>query len=85
MKAKATAFSLSDLGVTKSQSRPHVSKNNPFSGCHFKTLKYQLTFQKRFGVIEDAKALCRLFFAYYNQAHYHVRLGLISKRSAWHA
>ena len=38
MKAKATAFLLADLGVTKSHSRPHVSNDNPFSERHFKTL-----------------------------------------------
>jgi putative transposase len=31
MKAKATAFLLADLGVTKSHSRPHTSNDNPFS------------------------------------------------------
>ncbi len=30
MKAKATAFLLADLGVTKSHSRPHTSNDNPF-------------------------------------------------------
>jgi putative transposase len=29
MKAKATAFLLADLGVTKSHSRPHTSNDNP--------------------------------------------------------
>ena len=31
MKAKATAFLLADLGVTRSHSRPHTSNDNPFS------------------------------------------------------
>ena len=34
MKAKATAFLLADLGVTKSHSRPHTSNDNPFSEAH---------------------------------------------------
>ncbi|RTR09296.1 DDE-type integrase/transposase/recombinase, partial [Azospirillum griseum] len=49
MKAKATALLLADLGVTKSHSRPHTSNDNPFSEAHFKTLKYQPQFPKRFG------------------------------------
>jgi transposase InsO family protein len=49
MKAKATAFLLADLGVTKSHSRPHTSNDNPFSESHFKTLKYQPTFPRCFG------------------------------------
>ena len=56
MKAKATAFLLADLGVTRSHNRPHTSNDNPFSESHFKTLKYQPRFPKRFGCIEDAKS-----------------------------
>jgi transposase InsO family protein len=78
MKAKPTAFLLADLGVTKSHSRPHTSNDNPFSEAHFKTLKYQPQFPKRFGCIEDARAFCRRFFTWYNQDHHHVGIGLMT-------
>jgi transposase InsO family protein len=78
MKAKATALLLADLGVTKSHSRPHVSNDNPFSESHFKTLKYQPRFPKRFGCIEDAKIFCRSFFDWYNQDHHHSGIGLMT-------
>ena len=78
MKAKATALLLADLGVTKSHSRPHVSNDNPFSESHFKTLKYQPRFPKCFGCIQDAKQFCREFFAWYNAAHHHAGLGLMT-------
>ena len=78
MKAKATAFLLADLGVTKSHSRPHTSNDNPFSEAHFKTMKYQPQFPKRFGCIEDARAFCRRFFTWYNQDHHHVGIGLMT-------
>jgi putative transposase len=78
MKAKATAFLLADLGVTKSHSRPHTSNDNPFSEAHFKTLKYQPQFPKRFGCIEDARTFCRRFFTWYNQDHHHVGIGLMT-------
>jgi putative transposase len=78
MKAKATALMLADLGVTKSHSRPHTSNDNPFSEAHFKTLKYQPQFPKRFGCIQDAKDFCRRFFAWYNQDHHHAGLGLMT-------
>jgi transposase InsO family protein len=78
MKAKATALMLADLGVTKSHSRPHTSNDNPFSESHFKTLKYQPQFPKRFGCIEDARAFCRRFFDWYNQDHHHAGLGLMT-------
>jgi transposase InsO family protein len=78
MKAKATAQLLADLGVTKSHSRPHTSNDNPFSESHFKTLKYQPRFPQRFGCREDAVQFCREFFAWYNQDHHHLGLGLMT-------
>jgi transposase InsO family protein len=78
MKAKATACLLADLGVTKSHGRPHTSNDNPFSEAHFKTLKYQPQFPKRFGCIEDARSFCRRFFTWYNQDHHHVGIGLMT-------
>jgi len=78
MKAKATAFLLADLGVTRSHNRPHTSNDNPFSESHFKTLKYQPRFPKRFGCIEDARSFCREFFDWYNQDHHHGGIGLMT-------
>jgi putative transposase len=78
MTAKATAFLLADLGVTRSHNRPHTSNDNPFSESHFKTLKYQPRFPKRFGCIEDARSFCRAFFDWYNQDHHHSGIGLMT-------
>ncbi|GLR66985.1 transposase [Acidocella aquatica] len=78
MKAKATALLLADLGVTKSHSRPHTSNDNPFSEAHFKTLKYQPQFPKRFGCIEDAQTFCRGFFDWYNNDYHHAGIGLMT-------
>jgi transposase InsO family protein len=78
MKAKATAFLLADLGVTRSHNRPHTSNDNPFSESHFKTLKYQPRFPKRFGCIEDARSFCRGFFGWYNKDHHHAGIGLMT-------
>ena len=78
MKAKATALLLADLGVTRSHNRPHTSNDNPFSESHFKTLKYQPRFPKRFGCIEDAKSFCRSFFDWLNKDHHHAGIGLIT-------
>ena len=76
MKSKLVAQLLADLGVTKSHSRPHVSNDNPYSEAGFKTLKYRPGFPERFGCIEDARAYCVDFFAWYNGEHYHSGLGL---------
>ena len=83
MKAKATAFLLPDVGVTRTHNRPHTSNDNPFSESHFKTLKYQPRFPKRFGCIEDARSFCRQFFDWYNQDHHHagIRTKCIMARS----
>ena len=78
MKAKATALLLADLGVTRSHNRPHTSNDNPFSESHFKTLKYQPQFPRRFGCIEDARSFCRRFFDWYNQEHHHSGIGLMT-------
>jgi len=78
MKAKTTALMLVDLGVLKSHSRPHTSNDNPFSEAHFKTLKYQPEFPRNFATIEQTRAFCRRFFAWYNQDHHHAGIGLMT-------
>lgn len=78
MKSKPVALLLSDLGVTKTHSRPHVSNDNPYSESHFKTLKYRPEFPSRFGCIEDARVFCRDFFTWYNTEHRHSGLELLT-------
>jgi putative transposase len=78
MKAKTTAFMLADPGVLKSHSRPHTSNDNPFSEAHFKTLKYQPEFPRHFETIDEARAFCRRFFAWYNKDHHHAGIGLMT-------
>lgn len=78
MKSKPVALLLADLGVTKTHSRPHVSDDNPFSEAQFKTLKYRPDFPKTFGCIEDARAHCVDFFAWYNDEHHHSGLAMFT-------
>ena len=66
---------MSDLGVTKSLSRPQVSNDNPFSEAQFKTLKYFPTFPERFGSLQDAQSFCKQFFSWYNGEHKHSGIG----------
>jgi transposase InsO family protein len=40
MTSKSVSQLLSDLSITRSHSRPHVSNDNPYSESAFKTLKY---------------------------------------------
>lgn len=80
MTSKPVALLLSDLGVTKSHSRPHVSNDNPFSESQFKTMKYRPDFPERFGSIEHGRAHCADFFPWYNDEHRHGGLGLLTPR-----
>ncbi len=78
MKSKPVALMLSDLGVTKTHSRPHVSNDNPFSESQFKTMKYRPEFPKTFGCLEDARAFCVDFFRWYNCEHHHSGISLMT-------
>jgi len=69
MTSKPVALLLSDLGVTKAHSRPHVNDDNPYSESQLKTLKYRPEFSRLFGSIEDARRFCRHFFTWYKQQH----------------
>jgi len=84
MTSKVVAFLYADLGVTKSHSRPYTSSDNPFSESCFRTLKYRPDFPARFGSIEDARAHCRVFFAWYNREHRHSSLGLMTPETVHH-
>jgi putative transposase len=78
MMAKSMAMLLADLGVTKSHSRPYTSDDNPFSEAQFKTLKYRPDYPNRFGSQADARRWARDFFSWYNHAHHHSAIGLLT-------
>lgn len=78
MTSKDVAALLSDLGVAKSHSRPHVSNDNPFSEAQFKTVKYHPSTPNRFGSIEDARAWAQPLFTWYNHEHHHTGLALLT-------
>ena len=78
MTSKNVALLLSNLGVTRTHGRPHVSNDNPYSESQFKTLKYTSGLPDRFGSIQDARAFCINFFQWYNTMHHHGSLGLLT-------
>jgi putative transposase len=84
MRSKPVAFLLSDLGVTKTHSRPYTSTDNPYSEAHFKTLKYRPGFPARFTSILEARAFCREFFPWYNEQHRHSGIGLMTPSTVHH-
>jgi len=81
MRSKPVAALLVDLDIAKSHSRPHVSDDNPYSEAQFKTMKYRPNFPARFGCIEDARAHCQTFFAWYNTTHRHSGIGYMTPHS----
>jgi putative transposase len=84
MRSKTVALLLADLGVTKTHSRPYVSNDNPYSESQFKTMKYRHDYPKRFGSIQDARTWGRSFFRWYNHAHHHSALGLMTPAVVHH-
>jgi putative transposase len=84
MRSKPVAALLVDLDIAKSHSRPYVSDDNPYCEAQFKTLKYRPDFPARFGCIEDARAHCQAFFAWYNAAHRHSGIGYMTPHSVHH-
>lgn len=84
MRSKPVALLLADLGIAQSHSRPHTSNDNPYSEAQFKTLKYRPGFPARFGSIEDARAFCTQFFAWYNTEHRHSGIAMYTPADVHH-
>lgn len=78
MRSKAVALLLSDLGVTKTHSRPYTSTDNPFSESQFRTMKYRPDFPERFGCLQHARSFCGSFFSWYNTVHRHGALAMLT-------
>ena len=78
MTAKPLALLFADLGLTQSLARPRTPDDNAYSEAQFKTLKYHPTFPGRFGGVLDARGWAQTFFHWYNYAHHHTGLGLMT-------
>jgi len=78
MTSRPVALLLSDLGITKTHSRPYTSNDNPYSEAQFKTLKYRPDFPERFGSIEHARTFGHDFFGWYNTEHRHSGIALLT-------
>jgi hypothetical protein len=50
----------------------------PIRESHFRTLKYRPDFPDRFGCIEDSRAFCQNFFAWYNEEQRHCGIELLT-------
>jgi putative transposase len=84
MRSKSVAQLLKDLGIDKSHSRPYTPTDNPYSEAQFKTMKYRPDYPERFHSITDARRWARIFFGWYNHAHHHTGLGLMTPATVHH-
>ena len=78
MRALTLAQLLSELGVSKSHTRPHTPNDNPYSEAQFKTLKYRPDYPGRFPDWAAAHSWLQAFFHWYNQEHRHTGLALMT-------
>jgi putative transposase len=76
MTSKTVKTFLSDLGVVRSRSRPHVSNDNPYSESLFKTMKYLPIFPDRFASLSHARQFLDEFVNAYNHHHRHTGIGM---------
>jgi putative transposase len=84
MRSKAVALLLADLGVTKTHSRPYTSTDNPYSEALFKTAKYRPAIPERFGSLEHARQIFGPLFTWYNTAHRHSGLAMLTPHDVHH-
>lgn len=78
MRSQTVSALLKTLGVTKSHSRPYTPTDNPYSEAHFKTLKYSPNYPGQFSGLRHARRWTRAFVQWYNHAHHHSGLGLMT-------
>jgi len=75
MTSKPVSALLTDLGVTRTHSRPRVSNDNPYSESQYRTLKYLPDFPDHFNSLAHAKQFLTEFFYQYNYIHRHSGVG----------
>lgn len=84
MRSDGLAQLFAELGVERSFSRPRVSDDNPFIESHFKTLKYQPDYPRRFDSLLHARAWLQRFFEWYVDQHHHTGLALFTPGDVFH-
>jgi putative transposase len=84
MRSKTVAHLLADLGVTQTHSRPYTATDNPFSESFFKTAKYRPEIPERFGCLEHARQVFGPLFTWYNTAHRHSGLAMLTPHDVHH-
>jgi putative transposase len=84
MRAKVLKDMLTELGVTESHSRPYTPTDNPYSEAEFKTMKYRPDYPEQFRDRAEARQWVQGFVQWYNHAHYHSGLALLTPATVHH-
>jgi len=74
MKHEKLVETLKQLQVQITRSRPNVSDDNAFIESLFATFKTRAGYPEYFGNLDEARAFCAQFVAWYNTSHRHSRL-----------
>lgn len=81
MKGATMLYTLYQLGITPSRSRPRVSNDNPYSESLFKTCKYRPDFPiKGFSSLDESRNWCLDFVKWYRNEHHHSNMGFVTPR-----
>lgn len=83
MKHEKLVEMLRQLQVRITRSRPHVSDDNAFIESLFATFKTRSGYPEAFGNLEEARAFCAQFVAWYNTAHRHSRLDWLTPEEVY--
>jgi putative transposase len=83
MTAQPVAMLLSDLGVTRSHSRPHILTTT-LLGEPVQDAQAPPDLPGRFGCIQDARACCQSFFGWYNHESRHNGIALLTPADVHH-
>lgn len=79
MKGAMMIYTLQQMGVIPSFSRPGVSNDNPYSEALFRTLKYRPDYPYRpFQTQQEASKWVESFVAWYNHQHRHKALNYVT-------
>lgn len=82
MKGATMLVTLERLGITPSNSRPHVSNDNAYSEALFRVLKYCPSFpDKPFLNIDELKNWLEKFADWYNNTHLHSGIKFVTPAS----
>jgi putative transposase len=84
MKSKSVGQLLVDLEIAKSYSRPYTPDDNPYSEAQFKTMKYRPGCPDRFESQDHSRAWARDLIHWYNHAHHHIGLALMTPAVVHH-